>query len=108
MRTPRDEWVLPIIAELTSADTAEKAREAAGESIWEAATKLKLVESGSLIGAISRKLSTPIALSLESQPDAIALIPARIARRYQILPLSVSAHTLDVATANPWDLDAER
>jgi type II secretory ATPase GspE/PulE/Tfp pilus assembly ATPase PilB-like protein/8-oxo-dGTP pyrophosphatase MutT (NUDIX family) len=108
MRTPRDEWVIPIIAELTSADTAEKAREAASDSIWEAATKLKLVDSDSLIDAISRKLSTPIAVSLESQSDAIALIPERIARRYQILPLSVFAHTLDVATANPWDLDAER
>jgi type II secretory ATPase GspE/PulE/Tfp pilus assembly ATPase PilB-like protein/8-oxo-dGTP pyrophosphatase MutT (NUDIX family) len=61
-----------------------------------------------LLVAISRKLSTPIAPDLDVSDDAKALVPERIARKYQVLPFSASAHTLDVATANPWDLDAER
>ena len=104
----RDEWVIPIIAELTSNEVAEQARDAATVSIWETAVKLRLVDPISLIEAISHKLSTPIAPSLEVTHDALSLVPERIARRYQILPLALSPHTLDVATANPWDLDAER
>ena len=104
----RDEWVIPIIAELTSTEIAERAREAASISVWDAALRLKLVDRDALIEAISCKLSTPVAPSLETHADGIALIPERIARRYQILPLAAAAHTLDVATANPWDLDLER
>jgi type II secretory ATPase GspE/PulE/Tfp pilus assembly ATPase PilB-like protein/8-oxo-dGTP pyrophosphatase MutT (NUDIX family) len=106
--TLRDEWVVPIIAELTSDDAAEQARQAATSSIWETAVNLKLVDPGVLIEAVSRKLSTPIAPSLEFSPDALALLPQRIARRYLILPLACAPHMLDVATSNPWDLDAER
>lgn len=110
MRTAhlRDEWVLPIIAELTSADVAERAKLSATESIWSAAIDLKLVNRDVLIAAISRKLSTPIPPSLEVHADGISLVPERIARRYHVLPLAASAHTLDVASSNPWDLDAER
>jgi type II secretory ATPase GspE/PulE/Tfp pilus assembly ATPase PilB-like protein/8-oxo-dGTP pyrophosphatase MutT (NUDIX family) len=76
--------------------------------VWDAAVRLRLVPEKDLLSAISKKLSTPIAPDLEVSDDAKALVPERIARKYQVLPFSVSAHTLDVATANPWDLDAER
>ena len=104
----RDEWVLPIIEELASAEAAARAEQAANGSAWDAALRLKLVPESELLTAISVKLSTPIALSLDVTPEAKALVPERIARRYQILPLLTGGHTLDIATANPWDLDAER
>jgi type II secretory ATPase GspE/PulE/Tfp pilus assembly ATPase PilB-like protein/8-oxo-dGTP pyrophosphatase MutT (NUDIX family) len=104
----RDEWVLPIIEELASADAALQAEQAANGSAWDAALRLRLVPESDLIDAISARLSTPIAQSLEVTPEAKALVPERIARRYRVLPLAAAGHTLDVATANPWDLDAER
>jgi type II secretory ATPase GspE/PulE/Tfp pilus assembly ATPase PilB-like protein/8-oxo-dGTP pyrophosphatase MutT (NUDIX family) len=104
----RDEWIVPIIAELTSNETAEQARQSASESIWASSLEHQLVDPVSLIEAVSRKLSTPIAPSLEVTSDAIVLVPERIARRYHVLPLAASQHTLDIATDNPWDLDAER
>ena len=104
----RDEWVLPIIEELASPEAAAQALHAANGSAWDAALRLRLVPEQELLEAISVRLSTPIAISLAVTPNAKALIPERIARRYQVLPLTAAGHTLDVATANPWDLDAER
>ena len=104
----RDAWVLPIITELTSSEAAAKAAVAQSGSAWEEAIRLRLVPEAELLLCISQRLSTPIATSLAVSDDAKLLLPERIARKYQILPLSVIGHTLDVATANPWDLDAER
>ncbi|MEO8577377.1 MAG: ATPase, T2SS/T4P/T4SS family [Gemmatimonadales bacterium] len=106
---PRDEWVLPIIEELSSKETAAAAAIAAGEgSVWDAAVRLKIVDADSLLEAIATRLRTPIALSLESTFEARSLLPERIARRYQVLPLAATDTMIDVATANPWDLDCER
>ena len=106
---PRDEWVIPIIDELVSGEAAAKASDAAGSgTIWDAAIRLQLVDPDDLIQAISQRLRTPVAPSLESTPEARSLLPERMARRYQVLPLSVTDTTIDIATANPWDLDCER
>ena len=104
----RDAWVLPIIAELVSPEAAALAEQASTGSAWEEAIRLRLVPETALLAAISRKLSTPVATSLSVSNDAKVLLPERICRKYRLLPLRVLAHTLDVATANPWDLDAER
>jgi type II secretory ATPase GspE/PulE/Tfp pilus assembly ATPase PilB-like protein/8-oxo-dGTP pyrophosphatase MutT (NUDIX family) len=103
-----DEWILPIIEALVSADAASRAEMAANGSVWDAAIRLRLIPEQDLLNAVSKKLSTPIALDLQVSDAARDLVPERIARKYQVLPLAASAHTLDVATANPWDLDAER
>lgn len=104
----RDAWVLPIITELVSAEAAAIAARAPGRSAWEEAIRLRLVHEAQLLTAVSRKLRTPVATSLHATDQAKLLVPERIARKYRVLPLVVSSHTLDVATANPWDLDAER
>src|SRR5690349_13914930 len=103
-----DSWVLPVIAELTSSDIAEQIKASGAQSAWEEALRLRLVSDDALLAALSKKLRTPVAMSLAVADDAKALIPERIARKYHIVPLNASPHTLDVATANPWDLDAER
>src|SRR5688572_23963170 len=105
----RDEWVLPIVEELSSPEGAAAAVVAAGDgSIWDAAVRLELVDGDTLLDAVSQRLRTPIARSLESTAEARVLLPERMARRYQVLPLATSETTIDVATANPWDLDCER
>jgi general secretion pathway protein E len=107
--TPRDEWILPIVEELSSPEGAAAAVVAAGDgSIWDAAVRLELVDSQALIEAVSDRLRTAIAHSLESTAEARELLPERMARRYHVLPLAASETTIDVATANPWDLDCER
>ncbi len=46
------------------------------------------------------------ALKLTPQPDALQLIPEVIARRYNVIPLSVANNILEVAMANPSDIFA--
>jgi type II secretory ATPase GspE/PulE/Tfp pilus assembly ATPase PilB-like protein/8-oxo-dGTP pyrophosphatase MutT (NUDIX family) len=104
----RDSWVLPIIAELASHEAASRAAHTRSGSAWEEALRLGVVSEADLLAAISRKLSTPVVTSLSVTDEAKVLLPERTARKYRVVPLSVSPHTLDVATANPWDLDAER
>jgi type II secretory ATPase GspE/PulE/Tfp pilus assembly ATPase PilB-like protein/8-oxo-dGTP pyrophosphatase MutT (NUDIX family) len=104
----RDAWVLPIIAELASPESAEIAARSRTGSAWEEALRRELAPAAELLAAISRKLSTPVCPSFLVSDEAKLLVPERIGRKYRIVPLTVSSHTLDVATANPWDLDAER
>lgn len=105
----RDDWVIPIIEAVASPEAAAAARRAAdGGSIWRSALSLELVEADELLQAISTRLRTPIAPTLDSDYKARALLPERTARRYHILPLAASDTMIDVATSNPWDLDCER
>ncbi len=41
-----------------------------------------------------------------SQPEALHLIPEAMARKYMVIPLSVSGNTLKIAMANPTDIFA--
>lgn len=100
--------MLPILEDLASAEAASAAAAAAKDSIWESATRLKLVPEPDLLDAISRRLRTPVAPSLDASPEAIALVPERIVRRYHVVPLAASESIIDIATSNPWDLDCER
>lgn len=108
-RPPRDEWIAPILHELgATGEQVAHAESVADGSIWDSAVRLGIVDGQSLLKAVSRTLRTPIAESLDVSDRAKSLIPGRIARKYHVLPLTATMATLDVATANPWDLDAER
>ena len=104
-----DEWIIPIIEQLASRAVAEEAERAAGEdSIWSAVLRLSLVSDDILLAAVSMKLRTPLAASLETTAEAAGLIPEALARRFNILPLAATPGLVEVATSNPWDLDCER
>jgi type II secretory ATPase GspE/PulE/Tfp pilus assembly ATPase PilB-like protein len=50
----------------------------------------------------------PIADIGAVDPEALAVLPESLARKYRILPLRATSSTLDIATADPHDLDCER
>jgi len=108
-RPPRDEWIIPILEDLgATREEMEHVTSVCDGSIWETAVRLRVAGDQQLLKAVSHALRTPIAESLETTDEAKASLPARVARKYQVLPLRISGGTLDVVTANPWDLDAER
>src|SRR5205823_9035236 len=49
-----------------------------------------------------------IATDLLVSSEACERVPEKLARRFAILPLSMSESVLDIATANPYDLDCEK
>jgi type II secretory ATPase GspE/PulE/Tfp pilus assembly ATPase PilB-like protein/8-oxo-dGTP pyrophosphatase MutT (NUDIX family) len=108
-RAANDEWILPILAQLVSAEEIDQITDAIGRdgSIWNAAVRLNLVESEELLAAVSRRSQVEIAPSLEVTPEAKKLLPEQIARRYQVLPLATTGSSIEIATANPYDLDCE-
>ena len=108
--TASDEWILPILGDLISPDGINEATEAIGAdaSIWSAAIRLNLISDQELLAAVSRRSRVGVAVSLETTAAAKKALPERIARKYHVLPLAADALSIEIATANPYDIDCER
>lgn len=109
-RTARstDEWILPVLRELLTPVQLGAIAKDTVASKWCAAVASGFTTDDAILRAIATRSRMRVAGSLSSSPQAVARVPERLARRYSILPLSVSARTIDVATANPYDLDCEQ
>ncbi len=107
---PNDEWLLPILGELISPHEIEAANESLGPdaSLWNAAIRLNLISDDALLAAISRRTQLAVARSLSVTSEAKKLLPERIARKYHVLPLTTTPTSIEIATANPYDMDCER
>jgi type II secretory ATPase GspE/PulE/Tfp pilus assembly ATPase PilB-like protein/8-oxo-dGTP pyrophosphatase MutT (NUDIX family) len=57
--------------------------------------------------AMSERLRIPLAVLESATEHAARLVPERWARKYAILPLTVSDRRITVATADPFDVDCE-
>ncbi|MFI5311398.1 MAG: ATPase, T2SS/T4P/T4SS family [Gemmatimonadales bacterium] len=78
------------------------------ESYWEAATRRGFTSDDMVLTALSTRFRMKIAnLALVSQ-QAKELVPEQLVRKYRVLPLAISDSILDIATADPHDLDCER
>ncbi len=61
-----------------------------------------------ILKALSARTHVVIASDLLVSSEARDRVSERLARRFAILPLSVSESTLEIATSNPYDLDCEK
>ncbi len=77
-------------------------------SLWEAVVGLKLTTDEVLLGSLSTRFRLKLADLSQSESAARDLLPEGVARRYQILPMSVTDSALEIATANPFDIDCEK
>lgn len=57
--------------------------------------------------ALSERLRIPLAVLESASEHAARLVPERWARKYTILPLTISDRSVTVATADPFDVDCE-
>src|SRR4029079_15688655 len=71
-------------------------------------TRQGLVKDDDILNALSSRFRMPIADLANSSSEARAAVGEALARKYGLLPLQVSDSTLDIATADPHDLDCER
>ena len=104
----RDTWILPVLATLVPADALERLLATAGESLWVSAVRRGIVEDARLLDALARHHA--LDRWDGSLPGAAAreFVDESWARRFQIVPLELSATTLTIATASPFDLDCDR
>ncbi|MGK2935892.1 MAG: ATPase, T2SS/T4P/T4SS family [Gemmatimonadaceae bacterium] len=105
---PADSWLRPILAELLNDSDLAAVDAAVTVSYWETAARISPLADDEILAAVAERLRVPSAKRLLVSSQARERIPEELARRYHILPLSVTNDTLEIATANPYDMDCER
>ena len=102
-----ESWLRPLLtSELGQEPVASLAAD--GRPLWEAAVASGLVSDDRLLHLAASRCNLPIADMREGTAHARALLPERWARRYRVLPLRAADGLLEVATADPLNLDCER
>ncbi len=106
----KDEWLTATVEELIGREKLEELRNAdsVAESLWETVVSEGLVTHEQLLAGLGSRCRLPLADITESDPPAREIVPEQVARRYNILPLSITDSHLEIATANPFDLDCEK
>jgi type II secretory ATPase GspE/PulE/Tfp pilus assembly ATPase PilB-like protein/CheY-like chemotaxis protein len=105
-----DEWLVPSIETLLS-DVALKAlREEEGPdvSLWEMLVQRKLATNEQVLGAIAGRFRFQVAELAKLDPKLAATVPEQLARKFNVVPVGQTDSYLEVATANPFDMDAEK
>src|SRR5687767_1782353 len=103
-----DCWLLPILRELVGESSMPSLEQRMGSSWWETAVAAGFATDEDILHALAVRTHFKIATDLIVSSDARDRVAERLARKYGILPLSISETTLDIATSNPYDLDCEK
>src|SRR5262245_19685651 len=107
-RPVRDEWLLPTLEGLIGQDAFEQLKHQETESYWEAAVRAGSVADEAILKALASRFRMKVADLATATSQAREVVPESLARKYRIIPLSVSESVLDIATAVPHDLECER
>ena len=103
-----DSWLLPILRALLPEKSLELLESKTELSYWKTSVDEALLTDDDILDAVSARARVGIASDLLVSSEALEKVPERLARRFSILPLSVSESTLEIATSNPYDLDCEK
>ncbi len=105
-----DEWLVPSIETLLSPEAVQQLRQEGGPevSLWEMLVQRKLATDVQVLGAIATRFRFPIAELTKPDPKLISAVPEQLARRFNVVPVRQTDSYLEVATANPFDIDAEK
>ena len=105
-----DEWLVPSIETLLSAAAVQDLRQEAGPdvSLWEMLVQRKRASDQDILGAIANRFRFPVADLSKTDVKLISAVPEQLARRFNVVPVRQTDSYLEVATANPFDIDAEK
>ncbi len=106
-----DEWLVPTIEPLLPEGTLATIRSDAGTSgvsLWESVVHRKLVSDEQVLSTIAARFRIPVIPAV--LPDAAVkdVVSEAVMRRYNVLPFRVTDSYIEVATSNPFDIDAEK
>jgi type II secretory ATPase GspE/PulE/Tfp pilus assembly ATPase PilB-like protein/CheY-like chemotaxis protein len=106
-----DEWLVPTIEPLLPAGAVESIRADAGGSnlsLWESVVQRKLLSDEQVLSTVAARFRIPVLPSV--MPDAAVkdVVSEAAMRRFNVLPFRVTDSYIEVATANPFDIDAEK
>ncbi len=106
-----DEWLVPTLEKVLSPDSLENLRQEPSEqpqSLWLTVVQRKLSTDDEILRAAAARFRLPIADISLLDPKVKDAVPEPLVRRYNILPIRQTDSVLEIATANPFDIDAEK
>src|ERR1043166_737885 len=105
-----DEWLVHSLEGVLTPELLVELREKAAPqaTLWQTLVAQKVVTDEQILTALSTRFRLRLANVQEIDPTATERVPEQVARRYHILPVRATDSFLEVATANPFDLDAEK
>ncbi len=106
-----DEWLVPTVEPLLPADVLAALRQEvapAPVSLWETAVQRRIVADDQVLSAIATRFRLPLADLSQIDARVTGVIPEQLARRFTVVPVGQTDSYLEVATANPFDIDAEK
>src|SRR5438876_705490 len=105
-----DEWLAHSLEGVVTPELLAELREktAPPARLWETRVAQKMASDEQILTALSTRFRLKLADLAQADPAAKERVPEQVARRYHILPLRATDSYLEVATANPFDLDAEK
>src|SRR3954466_520255 len=91
-----DRWLLPILREILSENSFSSLESRVSSSYWEAALNSGGLTDDQLLAAVARRPRLRVAHGLVVTSQAKERVPERLARRFKVLPLSLSDSTLEI------------
>jgi len=104
-----DEWLAQSVEGLTT-EVLQRLRDKAdsGRTLWECVVAEKIATDAQIVEKLSHRFRMKVADVTKIELTARDGVPEQLARRHHILPLRLTDSYLEIGTANPLDLDAEK
>src|SRR5467141_2247842 len=104
-----DEWLAQSVEGLTPERLQElRGKAESGRTLWASVVAEKIATDAEIIEKLSHRFRLKVADPSKIDLTARAGVPEQLARRYHVLPLRLTDSFLELGTANPFDLDAEK
>src|SRR6266699_3504604 len=105
-----DEWLAQSLEGLITPELLAdlRAKAESGRTLWEMLVAQKVSSDEQILEKLSARFRLKIANVSQIEPNVREGVPEQLARRYRVLPLRLTDSYLELATANPFDLDAEK
>jgi type II secretory ATPase GspE/PulE/Tfp pilus assembly ATPase PilB-like protein/8-oxo-dGTP pyrophosphatase MutT (NUDIX family) len=102
-----ESWLRPLLTNVLGQEPIASVA-ADGKPLWEAVVASGLLTDERLLAIAAAHLRISVADLRDGTSQARTLLPERWARRYRVLPLRAADGAIEVATADPVNLDCER
>jgi type II secretory ATPase GspE/PulE/Tfp pilus assembly ATPase PilB-like protein/CheY-like chemotaxis protein len=106
-----DEWLVPTLEPLLPDQAVAALRQEqapAPVSLWETVVQRRMTGDEQILAAIATRFRFPVADMARVDPRVSQAVPEQLARRFNVVPVGQTDSYLEVATANPFDIDAEK
>jgi len=104
-----DEWLAQSVEGLTPERLQElRGKSESGKTLWECVVAEKIATDAEIVDKLSHRFRLKVADVSKIERSARDGVPEQLARRHHILPLRLTDSYLEIGTANPLDLDAEK